>query len=99
MIVDIMRIVGTAEQGAEVTLEQHPDRSAWNTVGASVQAGPRGGIGTPSKKNRITLHPATGVHTVLDELVALGDGGRVFLVLMTPTQVAAAVTAGVIPNS
>ncbi len=99
MIVDVMEIESSDVGGASLTLRQNRDRSAWNTVGASVQAALNGGNGTPSEETRIIVRPGTGLATVLNELVALGNHGRIYMALLTPTQVAAAVTAGVIPNS
>jgi hypothetical protein len=40
-----------------------------------------------------------GLKAAMDELVALGNHGQVFMVLCTPTEVAAMVTASQIPNS
>lgn len=93
MVVDIYEIEGTPVAGATLKLKQNRDRSAWNTVGASVQAAFNGAT------IKVEVSPSTGVHTVLDELVALGNHGRIYVVFCTPTQVAAMVTSTNIPSS
>ena len=99
MIVDILEIIESDVGGARLKLIQNVDRSAWNTVGASVQAALNGGNGTPSEETRLIVAPGSGVKTVLNELVALGNHGRVYCILATPTEVAAMVSSGNIPNS
>jgi hypothetical protein len=99
MIVDILEIESSDVGGARLKLKQNEDRSAWNTVGASVQAALNGGNGTPSEYTRISVEPSTGLATVLAELVALGNHGRVYMILATPTEVASMVSHGDIPNS
>ena len=96
MIVDIYEIESTEVGGASLTLTQLADRTTWNTVGASVQAASLGGVGTPSEASRIRVK---GLKAAMDELVALGNHGRVYVAFFTPTEVAAAVSSGNIPNS
>ena len=95
MIVDILEIDSTEVGGASLTLKQCLNRN-FSTVGASVQAALLGGNGTPSELDCVKVK---GLKAAMDELVALGNHGQVFMVLCTPTEVAAMVTASQIPNS
>jgi hypothetical protein len=93
MIVDIGYIESSDDASQEIVLRQHPDRGTWNTVGASVKAGQPAAQG-----DRWRVKCPTG-GTVLAELTALGNMGRVYIVICTPTEVAAMVTSGNVPNS
>jgi hypothetical protein len=93
MIVDIAYIESSEDTSQEIELRQHPDRTTWNTVGASVQAAQPG-----APVNRWRVKCPTG-GSVLAELTALGNNGRVYVVFCTPAEVAAMVTASQIPNS
>lgn len=93
IIVDIAYIDSSDDTSQELVLKQHPDRSTWSTVGASVQCGvPNAPV------NRWRVKAPTG-GTVLAELTALGNNGKVFVIFATPAEVAAMVTASQIPNS
>jgi hypothetical protein len=93
MIVEIMEIESSDDTSQEIVLRQHPDRTTWNTVGASVQAA------TPmAPVDRIRVRCPSG-GTVLAELTALGNHGRIYAVFCTPSQVAAMVSSGNVPNS
>jgi len=93
MIVDIGFIEASEDAQTELIIRPHPDRSTWSTVGASVQSGQPA---SPGNRWRVR---APGVLTPLTELVALGNMGKVFVVFCTPTEVAAMVTSGNIPNT
>ena len=95
MVVDLYEIESSDTGGNSITLKQCANRS-FSTVGASVQASLLGGIGTPSEQSQIKVR---ALKAAIDELVALGNHGQVFVAFMTPTEAAAAVTAAVIPNS
>ena len=96
MIVDILEIDSSDVGQMRLQLKQNVNRT-FGTVGASVQAPLNGGVGTPSETTRVIVGSPT--KAVLDELVALGNHGQVFMVLCTLTEVQAMVTSGNVPNS